>query len=62
MWLTCDAGVVGRDALYNLAAYVVPRGRKLRRSAAAVASLSIASTLAAVSLGLYMLHYQNGLH
>lgn len=55
-------GVIGRDALYNLAAYVIPKGRKLRKRAATLASLSIASTLAAVSLGLYMAHYQSTMH
>lgn len=55
-------GVIGRDALYNLAAYVIPKGRKLRKRAATLASLSIASTLAAVSLGLYIAHHQNSMH
>jgi hypothetical protein len=59
--VAAPTGVVGRDALYNMTAYVLPQGRKLRRRAA-LASLSIASTLAALSLGLYMAHYQTTMH
>ena len=58
------AGKIGRNALRNLAAYMMPaNGRKFRQQAGAVASVAVAGLVAAVSVGLFVTQqYQSQAH